>query len=356
MTIASFLLAAALTINAEEKSVTLGVVSCDPGVDQEIEFFIVGAGSEHTYESMFMTEASILEIAKAFEKVGFPKGKPVEFCSYYPTGYRIEMKPSISDFIVDTQPKEGSLKSIVYTGGTRHGDDTPIAATNMPLSLFALYNLPQSLMQLDDSLPQSPSYGRFNAKKKIKKGERMEFTFKLIPNSCEKYITASFKDLQSAKDVFNSLKEEAQKSPISVKPDFAPSLTVEEAIAIAQALRAIDSPRVKINAVMDDQLYYTSYLPLESWKDHKLRLVQPVEIFLGETPDGDKMRIYDVDWSNTSSNEPKYIEKFYKGGQMDKIGKQDTCLVYAQKTTPLKRIYELKKHYPKTIVNWYVYP
>ncbi|MBO5643470.1 MAG: hypothetical protein J6S51_05655 [Kiritimatiellae bacterium] len=356
MTMFSFVLAAALTINPKEKSVTIGVVSCDPGVDQEIEFLIVGPDSEHAYESLFTTEAPILDIAKAFEKVGLPKGKPVEFCSYFPTGHRLEMKPSISDFITDSQPQEESLKSIVYTGGTRHHDDTPVASTNMPLALFALYNLPQSLIQLDDTLPQSPTYGRFKAKKKIKKGERLEITFKLVPNSCDKYIDAKFDDLKSAKNVLASLKAEAQNAPISVKPIFSENLTVEEATAIAQALRAIQSPRVKINGLEDRQLFYSSFLPLEAWKDPKLRLVQPVEIFLGQTPENDKLRIVNVDWSDPNSNEPKYEEKFYKGGQFDKIGKQDTCLVYAKKDTPLKRIYELKRRYPKTMVNWYVYP
>lgn len=352
----SFILAAALTINPKEKSVTIGVVSCDPGVDQEIEFLIVGNGSEHAYESLFTTEASILDIAKAFEKVGFPKGKPVEFCSYFPTGHRIEMKPSVTNFITDSQPQEKSLQSIVYTGGIRHQDDTPVAATNMPLALFALYNLPQSLIQLDDSLLQSPTYGRFKAKKKIKKGERLEITFKLIPNSCDKYLEAKFDNLQGAKTVLEMLKDASIKSPISVKPIFSDKLTVEESIAIAQALRAIESPRVKINGFENGQLFYSSFLPLEAWKDPKLRLVQPVEIFLGETTQDDKLRIVDVDWSDLKSSEPKYIEKFYKADQLDKISKQDTCLVYAKKNTPLKRIYDLKNRLPKTVVNWYVYP
>ena len=62
--------------NAERHTVSFYVVSTDCGVDTQLEFLFVGPNSDRDYESMFITKASVTEIAEAFDKAGFPKGSP----------------------------------------------------------------------------------------------------------------------------------------------------------------------------------------------------------------------------------------------------------------------------------------
>ena len=351
---AAIIAASAVIADPATKSVRITAVSADPGIDQELEFFILGAGSDHEYETMFTTEANVGEIAAAFEKAGFPMGESVKFCSFYPIGARVKIEPSISDFILDT--RGGSIPPVVYTGGERHPDGSPVAATNMPLSVFAFYNLAQSLMQFDDSLDQSATYGRFKSKKKIKKGEKVEFKFSLIPDSADEKFVAKFDSAAGAVETMKTIEAKSKKRPLSIVPDFSPSLTVDEAIAIAKALKLIDSPKAKINGFVPGQLFYSSFLPLEAWKDRKMRLTQPVEIRLAPNAEDDRMTLIDADWSDATSTEPKLIDATYGVSETNKITRQDTCLVFAKGDVKLGRIYELKGKLPKQIVNWYVYP
>lgn len=348
------LFAAGVVADPSAKSVRLTAVSADPGVDQELEFFLVGSGSDHEYEAMFTTVADVGEIAAAFVKAGFPKGEPVKFCSFYPVGPRVRIEPPISDFIADL--RNTNMPEVVFTGGSRHADGSPVAATNMPLSVFAFYNLAQSLLQFDDSLDQSPTYGRFKAKKKIKKGEKVEFKFTLVPDSADEKYSAKFTSRDAVSATFKDMQAKSKARPLSIVPDFSADLTLVDAIAIAKALRAIDSPRTKINGYIPEQFFFSSFMPLEAWKDRKMRLAQPVELRLGDVPENDKVTLIDADWSDSSSTEPKLIEKIYGIDDKFKLDRQDTCLVYANGAVKLGRLYELKKKLPKQIVNWYIYP
>ncbi len=348
------LFAAGVVADPSAKCVRLTAVSVDPGVDQELEFFLLGPGSDHEYETMFTTVADVGEIAAAFEKAGFPKGEPVKFCSFYPVGPRVKIEPDLSGFIADLRCT--NMPAVVYAGGTRHADGSPVAATNMPLSVFAFYNLPQSLLQFDDSLDQSPTYGRFKAKKKLKKGEKVEFKFTLVPDSADEPYAAKFSSAESAVSTFKAMRERAAAKPLSVIPDFSPALRLSEAIEIAKALRAIDSPRTKVNGFVPGQFFYSSFLPLEAWKDRKMRLAQPVEIKLGNSPNEDRITVIEADWSDTSSTEPKLVEKTFGAGENVKLQQQDTCLVFASGAVKLGRLYELRKKLPRQVVNWYVYP
>ena len=56
-------------------SVTFTAVSTDCGLDAQVEFLFAGPDSDHDYESMFLTEDSVKDIAAAFEKAGMPLGK-----------------------------------------------------------------------------------------------------------------------------------------------------------------------------------------------------------------------------------------------------------------------------------------
>ena len=57
---------APISVDKANHSVSISAVSTDPGIDMQLEFLLVGPNSDRDYEAMFVTEASIAEIAAAF--------------------------------------------------------------------------------------------------------------------------------------------------------------------------------------------------------------------------------------------------------------------------------------------------
>ena len=354
--ISSIFLAAStfLAFNAQEKSVSLTLEALGAPEKQEIEFFIVGPGSENDYEAMFMTKVGVKEIADAFRKAGFPVGKYFDpsKCRFYPSGARVEITPKLSEFLSGFDRSESD---IIFTGGSLERDGSPVAATNMPLAVFALYNLPQSLLQYNEYLDQSATYGRFRPIKKLKKGDRFVFRFKLVENSLESEYAAAFKSVDDVKRIFTEIKHLAEKSSaVNVSTDFDPQLTVSQAHTVAKALETIDSAKVRMDSFRPEQFYYKAFLPRDEWRDRKKRVQQPVEIHIGENPSADRLVIVFEDWSNEKSLDPKLTTKNFSIDETDKITNQNTCLIFAKGNTKLSRLYELKKKF-KSICNWYIY-
>ena len=200
------------SIVVSSNCVSFTAVSTDCGLDAQIEFLFAGPDSDHDYESMFLTEDSVKDIAAAFEKAGMPLGKPAsaKACKFWPIGTKVKMEPDLWSLVRDMRDER--KQPIVWTGGTREPDGAPVAATNMPLAVFALYNLPQSLMQFDDALDQSSTYGRFQPAVKIPKGEKRTFKF--------------------------TWSGETNGGKHEMTPDFPPEMSVGDAIKLAAALRS----------------------------------------------------------------------------------------------------------------------
>ena len=315
------------TIAVSSNAVSFTAVSTDCGVDAPIEFLFAGPGSDHDYESMFLTEDDPGKIADAFAKAGMPLGKPVSqaLCRFWPIGTKVTMEPDLWSMVRDMRNER--RRSVVWTGGAREGDGRPVAATNMPLAVFALYNCPQSLMQFDDALDQSSTYGRFQPAVKIPKGERRKFTFRWGAET-------------------NGGKHE-------LTPDFPSGMTVAEAIKLATALESLDSPETKVNGFKDGQFFYRAFLPLEKWRDRKERLMQPYEVrFRDGKP---YLTVIDEDWSNPDSTDPKLTPKEVSFDSVSKDFKIDTCLIFANKSMKLSEVYAAAKLLPKSVVNWYVF-
>ena len=315
------------SIIVSSNSVTFTAVSTDCGIDMPLEFLFTGPGSDNSYEAMFTTEDGVKEIADAFKRAGIPLGEPLSSkdCRFWPIGAKLEMTPDLWSLVRDVrgEPK----RAVVYTGGTRESDGAPVAATNMPLAVFALYNCPQSLMQFDDTLEQSTVYGRFVPAQKIPKGEVRKFTFtwKGATNGGKHVMT----------------------------PDFPPQMTLSEAVRRAEIYAKLDSPDTKINGFREGQFYYRAFLPREAWRDRKERLAQPYEVrFSGGRPN---LTVITEDWSDTSLTEPKLTVAQKPFADIDPEARIDTCFIFAAKDVPLSELYAVKKLLPSKIVNWYVF-
>ena len=315
------------TIVVSTNSVSFTAVATDCGADAEIEFLFAGPDSEHAYETLFLTEDSVRDIDAAFRKAGMPPGSPVSAkdCRFWPIGAKLTMKPDIWSVIRDARGER--RQPMVWTGGTREADGSPVAATNMPLAVFALYSCPQSLIQFDDALDQSATYGRFLPAKKFTKGEKFTFTFTWTGET-------------------NGGKHETT-------PDFPPTMSVGDAIKLAGALEKLDSPATKVNGFKEGQFFYRAFVPRESWRDRKERLSQPYEVrFVEGKPD---LTVIKEDWSDPDSTDPKLeVSKATFESVKDRTD-IDTCFVFAPRSMKLSEVYAVRKLLPKSVVNWYVF-
>ena len=316
------------SIAISTNSVTISVISTDCGIDAPLEFLVVGPDSDNAYESMFMAEDPIADIDAAFKRAGMPLGSPISVtdCKFWPLGTKLTIKPDLWTMVRDTR---NEVKRVpVWTGGSRTPDGAAIASTNMPLALFAFYNLPQSLIQFDDSLEQSIAYGRFKPAEKIAKGERRTIKFSWIPG-----------DTSGGKH--------------AMTPDFPSTMTVAEAIKLANALAQLDSPDTKIDGFKDGQFFYRAFIPREAWRDRKERLTQPYEVrFADGKP---VLTLITEDWSNENSTDPLLTVSNVTFDSVAMNDNIDTCFIYAPKTMKLEEVYAIRKLLPMKVCNWYVF-
>ncbi len=351
----------AVTVDAENRSVSFTAVSTDCGVDTQLEFLFVGPKSDRDYEAMFVTDAGVAEIAAAFEKAGIPLGRPadVRASRFWPVGNALEMKPPFKELVREMRGEK--TPPIIYTGGTRDAKGFPEAATNMPSAVFALYGCGQSLLTLNDVLDQSATYGRFQPAVKIPKGERRTFTFTWKGKTDWEPFELKLEP-GNLPEALRALKEKSAARELDVATDFAPEMTIKDAAACAQALALVDSARVKLNGFKKGQFFYRAFLPMEKWRDRKERLAQPPEVRLA---DAGAWRVTEIteDWSREDSTEPILHAKEHAAESTDAAGariarlaaRTSTVLVFAPADTKLERLYALRDAVKGEILNWYIF-
>lgn len=359
--LAAALSAAPIAVDRDSRTVTFTATSTDCGLDSQLEFLFVGPKSDHGYEAMFVTDASVADFVRAFDEIGLPVGSPVDeaHSAYWPVGNSLVLDPAFDTLVKET--RQEAVPAVIYTGGTRDANGAPEAETNMPSAVFALYNCAQSLLQLDDSLDQSATYGRFHPAVKIPQGERR--TFKLTWKGTNDYERVVLKlTAGNMGEEFRRLKERSDAHTLVVKPDFDGEMTIESAKAAANALALIDSARIKINGFREGQFFYRAFLPREQWRDRKERLAQPPEIHCRADGTCVVTRITE-DWSDESSLDPKLIVEDHGPLAREEAarlassfaGKTFSILVFAPPSTRLAELYALRAAADAKIINWYVF-
>ena len=358
--IACLIVAAAVTADPNSHSVTLSASATGITKPSPLEFLIVGPGSDHDYESMFVADADIGEIAKAFKDAGISNGRAVDptKARFWPVGDFLKIKPEFDSLVRECH--ELPLRPISFTGGSRTDDGAPVAATNMPLALFAFYNLPQSLIQFDEALDQSVAYGRFKPAKQFKTGEKVTFKFTLAKKNANIAVSPEFKS-NNAAEILSQLREKANNAELDVIPHFSGDMTLEEARKIAELLSMLDSPQIKINGYAPGQFFYQSFLPKEAWRDRKERLCQPPELHY--TDDG-KFIVIDIkeSWSKDDNVLDPILtptsftfDNIEEAAKLcDKLGDYtSTILVYAPESIKLSELYKMRSYIKGGILNYY---
>lgn len=348
----SLFAASAISVDAERHSVTISTTATGVEKGAPVEFLLAGPDSDRDYESVFFSDAGASEIASAFEQAGIPSGSPVDFstCKFWPVGRRLSINPRIWDFVED-KSADSTYLPVIYTGGSREGDGTPTAESKMPCAIFALYSCPQSLLQLDDSLDQSATYGTFVAASTLEKGTKAKFTFTWDGTSGACPCAVRFEP-GNLRDAIEMLKSAVKgEDGIDATVSFSEELTASEATAIANALSVIDSRLVRVNHCEEGQFFFRAFLPLETWRDRRERLAQPLELKVSAT--NIVCTIVDEDWSGDGVDpllSPRIVD-FDEARR----AKTDTCFIFTSGDMKLSRLYGIKAKFPNSFKNWYVY-
>lgn len=337
------LLAASISFTATATGVERGMT---------VEFAFAGPDSDRAYESMFILDESIEDFCGMLEKAGLKRGSPMDAkgCRLWPVGTPIWIEPALTNFIAGTMPEGLPPGRPIYTGGTRLADGRCEAASNMPSSVYALYSLAQSPIVFDGIYEQGVVYNSFTARTTLKKGERHTFTVNWEEGaSPAKPLHFTVRPGNSS-EILKALRAESENGPVEALVGFADDLTVKEATAMANALAAVDSVRIKINGCSN--IFYRAFLPLVKWRDRKERLVQPFELTLGNP---DKLVFIKEDWT-VEGDDPRLEPTEIPFDSASSYKKTTTCFIYADEDTPISRITEAMSRLKGSAVNnWYVF-
>ena len=363
MVFGSILLAAILPVAADAKghAVTFTAIATGVATNTPVEFMFLAPGSEHEYEAMFTLEAPVADFAHAFDEAKIPRGRPLDAagCILSPSGVKLTLEPALDAYLTgEVNGKGVPFAPLVYTGGARAADGSPLAATNAPNAAFSFYDLPQSLVLFDGNFPQGDVYGRYRPRVALKKGERLSFTFRWDGTNRPNRVTLEFSPSNQVA-CLKRMMEESEKTTTEVLASFAPELTLREAIGVAKALATVDSPRVRI--IGRERLFFRAYLPLEQWRDRRERLTQPVEVHFN-ADGGFRYIEIDEDW-NVEGSDPKLTEKCRRFADLAEVAaavdrsanRSDTIFLYAAPETRLERLFALHDLIRRPITNWYVF-
>jgi len=331
-----------------------GVSEVDP-----VEFFVIGPLSDRAYESFAVSAASPSAIAAALESVGAPRGLPVDHSRsrFWPQGegVKISMRAmnekdamALKDVLDDSRAaEEGAVleRPVVATLGARDASGAPVADTNMPCAVFALYGHAPSLLQLDGSFDQSGVYGRFRAKRRHSPGDLFEMTVTCggAPRMEEKVVEIA-KGMDLA-PVLADLRVRAAQSALYARLSFAPDVPLSEAVRAAQAFSMVDGAGVRMNGAAPGQFFFRAFLPDLDWRRREGRIFQPFEVHVAA--DGSRRFVHvEEDYSGAGIDPVlKPHEKTFSawselstlvaGAHADKV---DVLFIFAPPATPMREL------------------
>ena len=347
---------------------------------EPVEFFAIGPLSDRAYESYGVTVASPAAIAAAVESIGVPQGVPADpfLARFWPQGERLVLTATpygetnsapipLSVLLTDKHAQEeGAIleEPLAYTGGARDATNCPVAATNIPCAVFALYTHGPSLLQMNGRFDQSTTYGRFITGKSFPIGTLLEM--KLAWDGVTRVkARAPTLSASNVAEVLQSLQADATPGcELFVTPAFDESVTLARAIEIAKAFEMLDGNGLKMNGAAKDQFFYKAFLPDPVWRNRQGRLFQPFEIRLAA--DGTRTFTFvEEDWSGdgldpalkpktrTLSDWSELPACLAQTGEQG--GKVTVAFVFAPADTPVTKLSPIVKALTPRIGTFYVF-
>lgn len=368
-----------VVVDTAARSVRFLVEATGVETNEVVEFFAIGPLSDRAYESLFVTVASPAAIAAGLDAIGVPRGVGADpfAARLWPQGERLTVKlgavaggtvpqafpAAVLRDVRAAEEGDACATPILWTGGQRDAQGMPVAATNMPCAVFALYNHGPSLLQFGGQFDQTGTYGRFVAASRLVRGTLFE-------------VTAAWDGTVRAKDVVVELsatngsqklallKEAVRGHDVYVRLAFDASVTVERAARYAQAFALLDGEGLRMNGQAEGQFYFRAFLPDPAWRERPGRIFQPFEVHLAA--DGTRTFVFcEEDFSGEGmdpvlkpkttpfkawSELPGLIAKTGEQG-----GKVNVLFLFAPKTTPVTALTPIVKAVGARVATYYVF-
>ena len=294
------------------------------------EFYLITLNSGHDYESVFQTFALASDVAKAFEFLGVPAGRPVDYTKmrFWSAGERIAATASVAGgpalplgaFAADAKTGETfDAQEFVYLGGTRLADGSLDADSQGPGSIVPDYNEPQSVFDIPAKAPQSVVYTKtvlstnalfeaylpavvtFAPEKRdppLSPRRVADDDVVFDPKGFQYYKNDAIPDGAAAEaptvvppavfvqDLSKRVRDEKRDVYLSFR--WTPGVTLASLKSAATLLQTLDKDEtgIRVDAPPPSFPYYQFILPNEEWRDREKRLSQPCELRFAKAEDG----------------------------------------------------------------------
>lgn len=364
--------------SASERSVRFLVEATGCAASSTVEFAAIGPLSDRAYESLFVTVASPAALAAAFDRAGVPRGRPADVsrARLWPEGEKVALSvrswgsdtlapTNLAAVLKDLRPEEGPALGIpaAWTAGARDASGAPVASTNIPCAVFALYNHAPSLLQLDGLFDQSSTYGRFQAARTFRPGELFELTATWDGRTRVKDVVARI-SATNAVETMKALQTTAKDHEVHAALAFDGTVSVAQAAQVAGAFALLDGPSLRMNGAADGQFFFRAFLPETSWRQREGRIFQPFEVHVAA--DGAKTFVFcEEDWSGEGIDpvlKPKatpFKDWSELPGLIAKTGEQgekiSVLFLFAPKSTPVADLTPILKATSTRINTFYVF-
>lgn len=319
-----------LLADADARTIELAVEATGISKNAIVEFFLIGEGSGHDYESLFTSLATAKDLDAALKFVGMKPGRNAFAMplSFWPRGERVRAALKLAD------GSERALESMVFDKGVETAGSTlpetgfvycgsgesriekgQLAADfDGPCSILSTYNEPTTLLDVPRRASQNEVYEQFlaNPDASMKKfslhrlvlrpearateqGPRVRdfaYTIGADGNGGLTFQEANAVDaapmpLGDTAKLVEKLKAFAKDHDAFVTLDWTDAVPCGAAADFAKLLSVIDAEDcIRVEAPKDGQLYYRAFLPQTEWRDRAERPTQPCELRFAKAEDG----------------------------------------------------------------------
>ncbi|MBQ3811709.1 MAG: hypothetical protein II839_12940 [Kiritimatiellae bacterium] len=293
------------------------------------EFYFITLNSGHDYEAVFQTFAFASDVAKAFEFLGVPAGRPVDYpkMRFWSAGERVAATASVDGaparplgaFAADAASGATlDAQAFVYVGGTRLADGSLDVDSQGPGSIVPDYNEPQTLFDIPAKAPQSVVYTKTVVSTNAAFAAFLPAVVTFAPEKREaplskrrvaddevlfhadgfRYCTPRAADCHETllppgtppADLVKRLSERVrdEKRDVYLSFQWTPKTTLGALKNAATLLQSLDKDDtgVRVDAPPAGFPYYQFILPDEEWRDREKRLSQPCELRFAKGEDG----------------------------------------------------------------------
>lgn len=283
-----------------------------------VEFLLITLNSGHDYESLFQTSALAADIARAFDFLGLPPGRPVDYSAFrfWPSGELVSADVSVDgagavpaeSLLMDAATKKPRTpEGFLWIGGERTaggasnkvdyaGPGSIVPSYNEPISLFDVPRRAQQATVYESCLAgENASFRAFRpAVLAFRPEERpagaprrvRPVALRLSPEGFSVDGADPVQPAEALKLLRAFRSDRAQDAFVSFSWDDASALA--DLRAVAQLLLMVDKEEtgIRVDAPPAGFPYYQAFLPRDEWRDRAARYSQPCELRIARGEDG----------------------------------------------------------------------